>query len=346
MESRKKCRKFLAILILLVVSVCCFADGDSKEKRAKIVNYAKEFIGVPYVYGGMDKTGTDCSGLIYTVARESIQLQLPRTVSALYGYAKIIPDNQKEPGDILFFKTVGDKISHAGIYVGNNQFIHAASDGPNTGVILSSLKESYWEQHYYAVGQILPPTNVITGITPSNNSSIGSSVSNSTNSYSDFISKLKFDVAMFYNWNFFYGNQFLLNSRGFSIQGNLSYARSVLSLGVGVELRYDDKIGVLQIPLTLSLGLSENLRFYAGPIITLGDAVVPGKDKNIKPSFFPGIFGISWQSNALDLSGFKLSFVQDISYSVFNTETGAALPFNESIVTGLVFSSGLRVTFP
>ena len=119
-----------------------------------MVTYAKSFIGVPYVYGGTDKTGIDCSGLIFTVARESIKLQLPRTVAALYGYVKVIPDNQKEAGDILFFKTVGDKVSHAGIYIGNNQFIHAASDGPNTGVILSSLSETYWKQHYFAVGQV------------------------------------------------------------------------------------------------------------------------------------------------------------------------------------------------
>ena len=53
----------------------CFSDttvADSKNKRSTMVTYAKSFIGVPYVYGGTDKTGIDCSGLIYTVARESI----------------------------------------------------------------------------------------------------------------------------------------------------------------------------------------------------------------------------------------------------------------------------------
>lgn len=347
MERKRQLRKFLIIFLLLIVSVYCFADGDSKDKRIKMINYAKEFIGVPYVYGGTDKTGTDCSGLIYTVARESIQLQLPRTVAALYGYAKIIPDNQKEPGDILFFKTVGDKVSHAGIYVGNNQFIHAASDGPNTGVILSSLNESYWKQHYYAVGQILPSTNaVIAGTFPNNNSSSSSSSGlGNIGSSGSFFSKVDCDVAVFYNWNCFTGNQFVLNSRGFSVQGNISYSRNVLSLGVGVELRYDQKLGVLQIPLTLSLGLSENLRFYAGPVLTLGDAVVPGKDKDIKPSFFPGIFGASWRSNTVSFSKIGLSLVQDISYTVHNAEDGATLPLKESLVSGLVFSSGVRVTF-
>ena len=49
MERKRQLRKFLIIFLLLIVSVYCFADGDSKDKRTKMVNYAKEFIGVPYV---------------------------------------------------------------------------------------------------------------------------------------------------------------------------------------------------------------------------------------------------------------------------------------------------------
>ena len=351
MKEKRNFKKNCILFVLIFLSVACFSNSknleESKRKRETLVNYAKEFIGVPYVYGGLDKTGIDCSGLIYTVSRESIQLQLPRTVAALYGFVKIIPDNQREAGDILFFKTVGDRVSHAGIYVGNNQFIHAASDGPNTGVILSSLSETYWKEHYYAVGQILPST-LVAGQEQKVEDKITLSESNKTLDFSgeDFVSHLKLDVSGFFNWNFFNMNQMLLNPRGFSLQGNVSYTKGQLWPGVGIELKYDSKLKTFHMPITFSLGVSEYFRFYAGPVISFGNSVLPGTEKIIKASVFPGILGFSWQSNSFDVSDYGISFVQDISYSVFNSEDGSALSFVESIVSGLIFSTGVRVTFP
>ena len=340
MEKKKSFQKILIVLLFLFIPISCFSDSiaEAKEKRDTMVNYAKGFVGVPYVWGGLDKTGIDCSGLIFTVARESIGLQLPRTVAALYGYVKIIPNNQKEPGDILFFKTVGDRVSHAGIYIGNNQFIHAASDGPNTGVILSSLNEVYWKEHYFAVGQILPPTLTV--------AQAPSSGENENSSSGDFIENLKLDISAFYDWNFLNANQFLLNSRGFSLQGNIAYTKNDLWPGLMVGLKYDSKIGVLQIPLAFSLSIAKGFRFYAGPVITLGSPKLPGTDGKIKASFFPGILGVSWQSRDLKIGECGLSFVQDIAYQVYNKENDAALPILDSIVAGLIFSTGLRVTFP
>jgi len=322
----------------------CFSDttvADSKNKRSTMVTYAKSFIGVPYVYGGTDKTGIDCSGLIYTVARESIKLQLPRTVAALYGYVKVIPDNQKEAGDILFFKTVGDKVSHAGIYIGNNQFIHAASDGPNTGVILSSLSEAYWKQHYFAVGQVLPGTIFVTQEKIENQETLAGTNIAST----DFFDNYKIDVSAYFTWNFFNANQFLLNPRGFSVYGNIAYNKNFLKPGLGLELRYDAKTNVFQIPVTFSFSISDYFRFYAGPVFTIGSAKLPGKDEKIKASVFPGVLGLSWSSKDYSLGKYGISFAQDISYSVFNAENGAALSLLDSIVSGLVFYSGVRVTF-
>ena len=92
---KKLLQYLLFTLWLISIPVSCFSNSDNvsevKEKRSKLVDYAKTFVGVPYVYGGLDRTGIDCSGLIYTAARESIQMQLPRTVAALYGFVKIIP---------------------------------------------------------------------------------------------------------------------------------------------------------------------------------------------------------------------------------------------------------------
>lgn len=341
-----KNKLFQNILFVAIFIGCCgFVFGnsqveDAKTKRTTMVTHAKSYIGVPYVYGGLDRTGIDCSGLIYTVARDSIKLQLPRTVAALYGFVKIIPDNQKEAGDLVFFKTVGDKISHVGIYVGNNQFIHAASDGPNTGVILSSLNESYWKEHYFAVGQILPATIIVS------QPSLAGNTTTSEGSPTNFLSSLKIDGTVFFDWNFFNANQILLNPRGFEIQGNVAYTKNQLQPGLGLALKYDAKANVFQIPLVFSLGISDNFRFYAGPVFSFGNATLPGKSEVIKPSVFPGILGFSWQTNDYKIGEYGISFVQDFSYSVFNAENGAALSFMKSVVSGLVFSSGIRVTFP
>lgn len=341
-----KNKLFQKIIFAIIFISCCgfvFANAqteEAKNKRTTMITYAKGFIGVPYVYGGLDRTGIDCSGLIYTVARDSIKLQLPRTVAALYGFVKIIPENQKEAGDLVFFKTVGDKISHVGIYVGNNQFIHAASDGPNTGVILSSLNESYWKEHYFAVGQILPATIIASqpGLVDNSAASVSSS--------EDFLSYLKIDGTVFFDWNFFNANQVLLNSRGFEIQGNVAYTKNQLQPGLGLALKYDPKTNIFQIPLVFSLGVSDNFRFYAGPVFSFGNGTLPGKSEVIKPSVFPGILGLSWQTNDFKIGEYGISFAQDISYSVYNAENGAALSFVKSVVSGLVFSSGIRVTFP
>ena len=103
-------------------------NPSASELRSRVVAAAKQYVGVPYRYGGTNVSGMDCSGFIYTVAREAAGVQLPRTTTAMYSFCRIVPDKDKEIGDILFFKTVGSKISHAGFYIGNNQFIHAVSD--------------------------------------------------------------------------------------------------------------------------------------------------------------------------------------------------------------------------
>ena len=345
---KKLLQYLLFTLCLISIPVSCFSNSSNiaevKEKRSKLVDYAKTFVGVPYVYGGLDRTGIDCSGLIYTAARESIQMQLPRTVAALYGFVKIIPNNQREPGDILFFKTVGDRISHAGIYIGNNQFIHAASDGPNTGVILSSLNETYWKEHYYAVGQILPPTLVVASEDSQNNpTSSGGALSGIFGK--EAASHLVVDMSAFFNWNFFNAKQVLLNPRGFSLQGNISYRKNDLWPGLGLEVKYDSKTKLLQIPITFSLAVSEHFRFYAGPVFSVGSGKLPGSDEKITPSIFPGILGFSWQTDNYKIGKTGISFVQDINYSVYNGKNGAALSFFKSIIAGLNFSTGVRVTF-
>lgn len=351
MKQRHFISKLVFLALFLLVPFYCFSDSvqEAKEKRERLVNYAKTFIGVPYVYGGTDKTGIDCSGLIYTVARESIGFQLPRTVAALYGYVEIIPNNQKEPGDILFFKTVGDRVSHAGIYIGNNQFIHAASDGPNTGVILSSLNESYWKQHYYAAGRFLPATIYAGRV--GNDSQYASNNSSNQSGSNDlypksgpsggFLSNLKLDISGFYDWNLLDEDSFAIMGKGFTIQGNVSCPSWFLQPGLSLGVKFDPESKKFQIPLALNLQINENVRIFGGPLFSFNALF----DDLEETSFLCGILGVSWQSPSLRLGSLSFSFVQDISYIFDGKSSDEKISLYNTLGDSVLFSSGLKVTF-
>lgn len=357
--------KTLFLGLCFICSLPVFSDSaqtmsakESLEARNKLISYSKQFIGVPYLYGGIDKNGMDCSGFIFTVARESIGVQLPRSTSALYAAVRVVDDSLKEPGDLLFFKTVGNKISHTGLYLGNDQFIHSASDGPNTGVIISSLKEAYWSRTYAGAGQFLPSANTQQIASADNSQSkedSGSKIQSvtkvsSTSQKQSFFHKVEIDGTLSGDWNLFTANRFLLNWRGITLDIHGRYTKSNLQPGVGISLSYDPQMKVFKIPLIFSITVLQGLRVYAGPVFSIGNPIEPGTKNTDNPSFvtasiFPGILGVAWQTPSFVAGKTRISFVQDIHYCVYNDESNAALPFVNSIAAGLVFSTGLRVTF-
>lgn len=108
-----------------------------------VVNIAKQFVGTPYVWGGSTAAGFDCSGFIYYVFNK-VNPSMKRYSSEGYFDRSFYVDSP-QVGDLVFFKnTYKSGISHLGIYVGNNEFIHADSDG----VRVTSLNNVYWKQHF------------------------------------------------------------------------------------------------------------------------------------------------------------------------------------------------------
>ncbi|MEK5389644.1 LysM peptidoglycan-binding domain-containing protein [Margalitia sp. FSL K6-0131] len=108
-----------------------------------IINNATKLLGTPYAWGGSSLSGFDCSGFIYYVFNQ-VGISLPRTSSSGY-YSRSFYINNPQPGDLVFFAdTYQSGISHLGIYLGNNQFIHAGDNG----VEISSLDETYWKNHF------------------------------------------------------------------------------------------------------------------------------------------------------------------------------------------------------
>jgi len=105
----------------------------------KVLNVAQPLQGIPYVWGGSSKSGFDCSGFIYYVYKQA-GLDVARTNTTGYD-ARSYDVSNPVPGDLVFFSdTYRPGISHMGIYLGNNQFIHAGGDR----VQITSLSNSYW----------------------------------------------------------------------------------------------------------------------------------------------------------------------------------------------------------
>lgn len=107
------------------------------DRGAQAVAYAKQFLGCPYVYGGASPRGFDCSGFVkYVFANFGVKLE--RSASAQMNNGIAVSRSELKPGDLVFFAQNGSgRISHVGIYIGGNQFIHASDE--NTGVIISSM---------------------------------------------------------------------------------------------------------------------------------------------------------------------------------------------------------------
>lgn len=122
---------------------------------AELIEYSKQYIGTPYVWGGTDLTaGVDCSGFIYSVYSH-FGITLNRTSRDMFTQGTPVSKTELVPGDLLFFNTGGDSvISHVGMYIGEGEYIHS-TNGAGNGVTISSLGDSYSLNTYVGAKRIL-----------------------------------------------------------------------------------------------------------------------------------------------------------------------------------------------
>ncbi len=110
-----------------------------------------EWYGVRYRTGGNTKSGVDCSGFTVAVYSAVYGIALPRVSRDQYRISRKISTTELQEGDLVFFNTRGSGVSHVGVYLGNNRFIHASV---SRGVMVNGLSEPYYAQRYYGAGRI------------------------------------------------------------------------------------------------------------------------------------------------------------------------------------------------
>jgi len=123
---------------------------DSRRAtNSRVVARARQLIGIPYRRGGTSiNNGFDCSGLLVYLFRTEAGMKLPRTTGEMIqNGGERIGRGELKPGDAVFFNRNGrGDVSHVGLYIGNNQFIHAPSSGGR--IRQDSLDDHYWERSY------------------------------------------------------------------------------------------------------------------------------------------------------------------------------------------------------
>jgi lipoprotein Spr len=168
-------KKILYIILLLGISGKSFSyEGDSASGRIPdfyetayysqllgaaldsiqntiLFETAEEWLGAPYRYAGDDKSGVDCSGFAAVLYRCAYDIRLDGSSADLFSKSEPLKKEELMEGDLVFFKISKNRISHVGVYLGKNKFVHATTQA---GVIISDLDEAYYKKSFYKGGRM------------------------------------------------------------------------------------------------------------------------------------------------------------------------------------------------
>jgi cell wall-associated NlpC family hydrolase len=163
-HSRRYSLRIAFVLLSALLLSACAGPKLAQQQRAEVSTANKmpasvgeraaavalQQVGVAYRYGGASPGGFDCSGLVQYSYREAGKI-VPRTTGQLWNLAGVVSHDDLQVGDLLFFRFDG-KMSHVGIYVGDEQFVHAPSTGRS--VSLESLYAEYYRQAFIRAGRL------------------------------------------------------------------------------------------------------------------------------------------------------------------------------------------------
>lgn len=129
------------------------SEGNLDAMINKVISVARAQIGKPYKYGSAGPDSFDCSGLSYYAFKNGANITLPRVSREQATVGKFVSKSDLRPGDLVFFNTSGSGISHLGIYIGNDEMIHAPSSGKSVEIAKITLK--YWTNSYVTARRVI-----------------------------------------------------------------------------------------------------------------------------------------------------------------------------------------------
>ena len=128
------------------------ADSTVTNDMIRLGWILQSYLGKPYKGSSSFEAGMDCSEFTRDVFRQYLHTDIPRTSQDQYSIGHEVPRAKLRFGDLVFFRTDGKQVSHVGIWVGYDEFIHASS---SEGIIITSLEDGYWRKRYVGARRIL-----------------------------------------------------------------------------------------------------------------------------------------------------------------------------------------------
>jgi len=321
------------------------ASISPNEARLRVLAAAGRYEHTPYRYGGLDRRGLDCSGLVYLSFQDALGVSIPRNTGSLYSWVEKISLNDANPGDLVFFKTTGGgSVSHVGIFIGDRRFIHAASEGPVTGVIYSSLDDRYWSHTYVGMGRVLPDAD--TGYNPSGKN-IAKEKSPEKKPKGESNILIGFAVAP--TWNTFYAdnNVFRGGAGQISLGAEVKPFKQPMLLGVELRPEWDEALGIFRLPLTLSWGINEKFRIFAGPVVSFGDPALTISGESRKytgGTSWLGAAGITVAPFALKIARVNFAPYGEMAWQSYFSKSSSD-NFGADFAAGFRLSTGLRCSW-
>ena len=145
-------------LSALQVKYAVLLSAPAEEvKNTKMFEFIDDWYGTPYRLGGTTKKGVDCSAFSQFLFASVYGFSIPRTAREQYNLTSRISRTQLNEGDLIFFNTRGG-ISHVGVYLQNNKFVHASTSG---GVMISDIFDEYWAKKFVGVGRLKDRESVV-----------------------------------------------------------------------------------------------------------------------------------------------------------------------------------------